>query len=183
MYEYLIGQVGAVHPNGVVYEVGGIGYFLNVANPYGFKPEGRVYVHLVVREDSHTLYGFANVEEKALFLKLTSVTGIGPKSALAILAAGDVDSLVGAIESDNVSYLLKFPGVGKKTASQIILDLKGKLADFEVSDSVVHSNELEDALEALIALGYSAREVKKLKLLPGSSASEYMQQGLKLLNK
>ncbi|MGC3438144.1 Holliday junction branch migration protein RuvA, partial [Enterococcus faecium] len=85
-----------------------------------------IYVHQVIREVAHLLYGFDSLEDKQLFLRLVSVSGIGPKSALAIMASEDHSGLIQAVESCDVTYLTKFPGVGKKTAQQMILDLKGK---------------------------------------------------------
>ena len=118
------------------------------------------------------LYGFQSRQEKALFTKLLSVTGIGPKGALAILASGQVDQVVQAIENEDESFLVKFPGVGKKTARQMILDLKGKLEDIVpdafpnlFNDTVVHVSkapELDEAILALKALGYSDKEVEKV---------------------
>lgn len=132
-------------------------------------------MHQAVREDAITLYGFKDYNEKQLYLKLISVSGIGPKSGLAILANDDHVGLVQAIESEEISYLMKFPGVGKKTAAQIILDLKGKLDDLEIIrvpiDGVMQQElslsqdqkPVNEAIEALTALGYSAKEIKKVE--------------------
>ena len=133
MYEYLTGLVTSVTPQYVVLEVGGIGYQLFVANPYRFQEDAekpvRIYVYQAVRDDNISLFGFVDRAEKQLFLQLINVSGIGPKSALAILANPDHQGLIDAIANDNVGYLTKFPGIGKKTASQIVLDLKDKVAD------------------------------------------------------
>ena len=96
-------------------------------------------------------------EEKNLFIKLISVKGIGPKGALAILANGDIDGLESAIESGDVKYLQKFPGIGPKASGQIILDLKGKLGAIKVVDP-----KINDVKEALKSLGYNNQELKKL---------------------
>ena len=113
-------------------------------------------------------------EEKLLFTKLLNVTGIGPKGALAILASGEPAQVVQAIENEDEAFLIKFPGVGKKTARQMILDLKGKLPDIlpdyfpnlfnpdEQEEGVPKQEEFEEAILALLALGYSEREVKKI---------------------
>ena len=133
MYEYIKGKVVAVHPAYIVLEIANIGYQISMGNPYRYssylEQEVTVYTHLAIREDAHTLYGFSRLEEKLLFLKLLSVSGIGPKSALAIMANDDHEGLIFAVEHDDVTYLTKFPGVGKKTAQQMILDLKGKVGD------------------------------------------------------
>ena len=168
MYEYMTGVVKQVHPTAIVLEVNHIGYRLLMANPFRLQEqlgtEVTVQVELIVREDAHTLYGFMNSEEKQLFHQLISVSGIGPKSAVSILAAEDQEGFVTAIESGDVTYLTKFPGVGKKTAQQIILDLKGKV-DFSVEETktqVSTTPVLEEMQEALLGLGYSAKEIKKI---------------------
>lgn len=191
MFEYLNGEVTAVYPGYVVLDVNGVGYKLTVANPYRYelKQSATIYVEQIVRENEQSLYGFFDLEEKQLFQKLTSVSGIGPKSAVAILAGNDTSGVFSAIESGDVNYLIKFPGVGKKTAQQIVLDLQGKL---EVSASqnsteidLSASSQLNDGLEALISLGYSTKDVKKitdkLKESDATTADEYVREGLKLL--
>ncbi|MFL2063694.1 Holliday junction branch migration protein RuvA [Latilactobacillus sakei] len=202
MYEYLKGLVTAVNPYYVVLEVQGIGYQLQVANPYRYTESMsevvQIYVHQAVRDTDITLFGFYDLDEKQLFQKLISVSGIGPKSALAILANSDHSGLIQAIMNDDIGYLTKFPGVGKKTAQQIALDLKGKLGDLEQSATLVgqtaidlgsqgDSPELSDALAALSALGYSAREVKaitpKLTDFTAQTTDQYLREGLRLLMK
>jgi Holliday junction DNA helicase, RuvA subunit len=190
MYEYLKGVLTKISPTYIVVEVAGIGYILNTANPYSFShlvnQDVKVYVHQVVREDSQMLYAFISEEEKNIFLKLISVSGIGPKSALAILATADNDGLVDAIHSSNINYLIKFPGVGKKTAMQMVLDLEGKF-DLENNISLLDSNEnneLDEAMEALSALGYRASELKKVrtKLEKASDTTEgYIKSALKIM--
>ncbi|WP_313467394.1 Holliday junction branch migration protein RuvA [Carnobacterium sp.] len=203
MYEYIKGTVTFVGPAYVVIEANSIGYLLYMANPFRFSnklnKEVTIYVHQAVREDAITLYGFKDYNEKQLYLKLISVSGIGPKSGLAILANDDHAGLIQAIESEDVSYLTKFPGVGKKTASQIILDLKGKLDELEVvSTSAEGSVQQElplstnhgpvnEAIEALAALGYSAREIKKIepdiRKLNKETTDAYLREALRLLMK
>ena len=120
MFEYLNGKLVKISPTNIVIDVAGIGYLISVANPYAWSAlmntEVKIYVHQVIREDAHSLYGFVNEAEKALFLRLISVSGIGPKSALAIIAAADNEGLITAIDNSDIKYLTKFPGVGKKTA-------------------------------------------------------------------
>jgi len=163
MYGYINGRITKVTPKYIIIENNGIGYLLIVPNPYNFKlgDEYKIYTHQYVREDTLDLYGFAKEDEKELFLKLISVSGIGPKSALSILATGTVKEIVHAIENRNDSYLKKFPGIGAKASQQIILDLNGKLAIAE--EVVVRGNsKLEDVEEALIALGYGKKEISKV---------------------
>lgn len=200
MYEYLTGTITQVFPAYIVVENNGIGYLINVANPFRFKSDEtkqeKIYLHQVVRENEIALYGFSDFNEKQLFLKLISVSGIGPKSALAILANEDHNGFVSAVNNDDDAYLTKFPGIGKKTAKQIILDLKGKLGGLESGEPLKGQQDLEivaeqtspylkEALEALLALGYTKTEVKKTgrKLLDfkGDSTDEYLRQALRLM--
>lgn len=200
MYEYLTGTITQVFPAYIVVENNGIGYLINVANPFRFKTDEtkqeKIYLHQVVRENEIALYGFSDFNEKQLFLKLISVSGIGPKSALAILANEDHNGFVSAVNNDDDAYLTKFPGIGKKTAKQIILDLKGKLGGLERGEPLKGQQDLEivaeraspylkEALEALLALGYTKTEVKKTgrKLLDfkGDSTDEYLRQALRLM--
>ncbi|WP_414840717.1 Holliday junction branch migration protein RuvA [Enterococcus saccharolyticus] len=200
MYEYIIGKVAAIHPAYIVIETNGIGYQIASGNPYRYSgkmdQEIKIFIHQVIREDAHTFYGFNSLEEKQLFLRLISVSGIGPKSGLAIMANDDHEGLIAAIESGDITYLTKFPGVGKKTAQQLILDLKGKLGELageltgEVPMELFTTSEnpaLEEAIAALQALGYSERETKKVhkQLLqePIQSTDEYLRAGLKLMMK
>lgn len=196
MYEYINGLITLVEPAYLVVENNGIGYRLNIANPYRFteKTSRIFYIEQIVRETEISLYGFADASEKKLFNKLLDVSGIGPKSALAILASDSAIGLASAVENDDVSYLTQFPGVGKKTAQQIILDLKGKLDDLVSAaaapeQSIVSKQDhraLDDALDALIALGYTSRDVKMIgKKLDGvvDTTDGYIRQALKLLVK
>ena len=197
MYEYIKGILTKITAKYIVVETVGIGYLLHVANPYAYSgkmnQEVHVYLHQVVREDTHLLYGFATEEEKQLFLNLISVSGIGPVSALAIIAADDNAGLVQAIESKNITYLTKFPKIGKKTAQQMILDLEGKI-NLDLEDTPAQTNAkvseenqaLEEAMEAMLALGYKATELKKIKkFFEGTTdtAENYIKSALKMLVK
>lgn len=193
MYEYLKGTLVKITPTYIVVEVSGIGFLIHVANPYAFSTlvnaAIQVYTHQVIREDAHTLYGFSDETEKQLFLQLISVSGIGPKSALAIIAADDNVGLVTAIDSGDIKYLTKFPGVGKKTASQMVLDLEGKFEQVVTKrpNAKPESNtSLSDALEALRALGYKPAELKKVeKQLDGTldTTEGFIKTALKLMMK
>jgi len=195
MYEYLNGELAHILPTAIVIDVHGVGYQVVFANPYrlqdSLKKQIKVLVQQVVREDSITLYGFISSEERELFQRLISVSGIGPKSAMSILANDDTEGFVNAVESGNVTYLTKFPGVGKKTAQQIILDLKGKFEAVpeETTKAVVSTNQatLEEAKEALLGLGYSAKEItkiwKSLEATAPSTTQEALKVAFKLLMK
>ena len=195
MYEYLNGELAHILPTAIVVDVHGVGYQVVFANPYrlqdSLKKQIKVLVQQVVREDSITLYGFISSEERELFQRLISVSGIGPKSAMSILANDDTEGFVNAVESGNVTYLTKFPGVGKKTAQQIILDLKGKFEAVpeETTKAVVSTNQatLEEAKEALLGLGCSAKEItkiwKSLEAAAPSTTQEALKVAFKLLMK
>lgn len=195
MYEYLNGELAHILPTAIVVDVYGVGYQVVFANPYrlqvSLKKQIKVLVQQVIREDSITLYGFISSEERELFQRLISVSGIGPKSAMSILANDDTEGFVNAVESGNVTYLTKFPGVGKKTAQQIILDLKGKFEAVpeETTKAVVSTNQatLEEAKEALLGLGYSAKEItkiwKSLEAAAPSTTQEALKVAFKLLMK
>lgn len=188
MFEYLDGELVHILPTAIVVDVHGVGYRVVFANPYrlqdSLKKQIKVLVQQVVREDSITLYGFISNEERELFQRLISVSGIGPKSAMSILANDDTEGFVNAVESGNVTYLTKFPGVGKKTAQQIILDLKGKFEALpeEATKAVVSTNQatLEEAKEALLGLGYSAKEITKIWKLLEAAAPSTTQEALKV---
>ena len=195
MYEYFNGELAHILPTAIVIDVHGVGYQVVFANPYrlqdSLKKQIKVLVQQVVREDSITLYGFISSEERELFQRLISVSGIGPKSAMSILANDDTEGFVNAVESGNVTYLTKFPGVGKKTAQQIILDLKGKFEALPevTTKAVVSTNQatLEEAKEALLGLGYSAKEItkiwKSLEAAAPSTTQEALKVAFKLLMK
>ncbi|MCT8139530.1 Holliday junction branch migration protein RuvA [Anaerobacillus sp. CMMVII] len=201
MIEFVKGYVNYIDTQYVVIDVKGIGYQIFCANPFIFKvdleAEIIVYTYQYVREDTIKLFGFRSRDERALFEKLLNVSGIGPKGALAILASGQPQQVVNAIEEENEAFLTKFPGVGKKTARQMILDLKGKLADFmpslvgpvyelKADQKAKYPRELEDAIEALQALGYVEREIKKIapKLAEEQlSTDQYIKKALQLLLK
>ena len=147
----------------IFFVLSGIGYLIYVSNPYQFTKgkETLVYVYQQVKEDGILLFGFLSKEEKDLFLKLIMVKGIGCKTAIGILATGDVNAIIQAIESKNIVYLKKIPGIGPKAAQQIILDLQGKFNGV-ISEMILTSVEFDEAIEVLIALGYKRQEVDKV---------------------
>jgi Holliday junction DNA helicase RuvA len=199
--ECLTGKVINIEPETVVVDVNGVGYLVYCGNPYKFGEwmdnSITIYTYQHVREDAIRLYGFFHREERRLFEKLLQVSGIGPKGALAIVAAEQPELVIQAIENEDESFLVKFPGVGKKTARQMILDLKGKVAELvpsltetseHVSDVVNRhttsslSKELDEALEALRALGYVEREIKKVQPILEKqelTTDEYIKLALK----
>lgn len=196
MYDYIKGTLTKITAKYIVVEAAGLGYLINVANPYSFSnvmnQEVQIYLHHVVREDAQLLFGFQREEEKEVFLKLISVSGIGPTTALAIVAVDDNEGLVAAIDNSDIKYLMKFPKIGKKTAQQMVLDLAGKFVDTPTTagganKSATSNNEaLEEAMEALLALGYKAAELKKIKTFfegTNETAEQYIKTALKMLMK
>ncbi|MGI2286108.1 Holliday junction branch migration protein RuvA [Staphylococcus cohnii] len=198
MYAYIKGTLTVLNPTHVVLEASGVGYEIQTPNSYRFQKykdqEILIHTSLIVREDAQLLYGFINQEEKNMFLSLIKVTGIGPKSALAILASSSPNEVKIAIENENDAYLTKFPGIGKKTARQIVLDLKGKVQVTEEDSSQLFnvdqnnpqdSSIVKEALLALEALGYSKRELNKVeKTLDKESfesIDDAVKRGLQLL--
>jgi holliday junction DNA helicase RuvA len=179
LYDFIKGTVEFVGPEYIAIENNGIGFQIVTPNPfmYSSKLDQKitVFTYQYVREDLLALYGFETREEKKLFTKLLNVSGIGPKGALAILASGEVQQVVQAIENEDEGFLIKFPGVGKKTARQMILDLKGKLQNvvpdyfpnlFNAGETPMETNNwnaaFEEAMLALKALGYTEKEIKKI---------------------
>lgn len=202
LFDYIKGTLVYITPEYIVLDNQQIGYQVRCPNNYQFQKymheEMIVYTYHYVREDQFTLYGFETREEKMLFQKLIQVSGIGPKGALAILASGHPEHIVQAIEEENEQFLVKFPGVGKKTARQIILDLKGKLDDLApdlfraattkitVSVQTEENGALKEAIEALKALGYSEREIKKITPMleqETGTTDMYLKRALQLMLK
>lgn len=184
MYSYLCGTITEIRSNYITLETHGVGYQLFTPNPYVFSlgQETKVYIYQKVAEDQISLFGFGTAAEKELFLKLIGVTGIGPKSATAILAAGSVEAIATAIETGNAKYLQKFPGIGPKASQQIILDLQGKI---ELGTVLNVTDSLREVEEALAALGYNGKEIKKIlpKLDGSKPTKELIKDALKMMLK
>ncbi|WP_374019655.1 Holliday junction branch migration protein RuvA [Paenibacillus thiaminolyticus] len=177
MIDFVRGSVVHLEADYVVLDVQGIGYRIYTPNPYAFaKSEAAVtvYTHHHVREDAILLFGFASRQEQKLFRRLIEVSGVGPKVALGILSAGKPDSVVAAIQQENYSFLTKLPGIGKKTAQRIVLDLKDKLdgmgwdmdpgslfAEVETIEDNREAGAWDEAREALKALGYRDVELDR----------------------
>ena len=183
MYEYIKGIIVEVSTNYIVLDNNGIGYMIYVSNPYSYKINNEyiIYVYQHIREDENTLYGFKSLDDKELFMKLISVKGLGAKMAIPMLSGDNKDDIYDAIENGNINYLKKFPKIGDKVARQIILDLKGKLA--AANDS--NSDNYVELTETLKSLGYKAQDVKKI--LPNIDNSKSLEvqvkEALKLLLK
>lgn len=196
MYDYIKGKLSKITAKFIVVETAGLGYMIYVANPYSFSgyvnQEVTIYLHQVIRDDAHLLFGFHTENEKEIFLNLISVSGIGPTTALAIIAVDDNEGLVSAIDNSDIKYLTKFPKIGKKTAQQMILDLSGKFVESSGESatsrkvSSEQNSNLEEAMEALLALGYKATELKKVKAFfegTNETVEQYIKSSLKMLMK
>lgn len=177
----------------ILLDVNGVGYEVEVpmSTFYNLPALGEKVVlltHFVVREDAQLLYGFATERERATFRQLLKVNGIGAKSALGILSGMSVEDLADAIALQEAALLVRIPGIGKKTAERLLLELKGKLG-FESSAPALLAGETKpvgsDVLNALLALGYNEREaLAAVKQLPaGLAVSEGIRQALKSLSK
>ena len=187
MIGFVRGNIHAFGLDYVLVDVNGIGYRVSFYHPEALSvgKEMTIYTYQHVREDEITLFGFLSLLEYDLFVKLISVKGLGPKTACGILAASSPEKVIDAIENGDVAFMKRMPGVGSKTASQIILDLKGKLVETEEKAPAVNER-LKDALEALKTLGYKAGELKNVtkKLQQEDlSTDEYIRKALGMLAK
>lgn len=184
MYSYFKGSIKEIEGDHIVIEVNNIGYKIFVSNPYSYNLDEstKVYLYNHIREDEYSLYGFKSVEERDIFLRLINVKGMGPKTALGLLATGSVNGLIDAINKENILYLKKFPKVGEKLARQIVLDLKGKM---ESKDNLYDNDETEELISVLENLGYSKNDIKRI--LPNVDKSNTLEvqvkEALKLMLK
>ena len=183
MYSYMIGIVTGYDKNCIILELNNIGYLINVANPYSYKlnEEVKVYLYNHIKEDENSLYGFKSMEEKDLFLKLINVKGIGPKMAMPLFAGNNINGIYDAINTDNVTYLTRFPKIGDKVAKQIILDLKGKLT----GQTDLFQSDSKELIEVLESLGYKNGDIKKIlsKIDISLGIEDQIKEALKLLGK
>ncbi len=178
-------------PPVVCIDVGGIGYEIDVpmSTLYDLPETGgcvSLYTHLAVREDAHTLYGFLSAKERSAFRALIKVTGIGARTALAVLSGMTVDELGSAITQQETGRLTRVPGIGKKTAERLLLELRGKLgADLPSAPGTSSGGGREDIVNALLALGYSNTESQAaLKKVPeGVDVAEGIRAALKSLSR
>lgn len=194
MISRLSGRLIEKMPPQIVIDVNGVGYEVDVSMQtfYRLPALGEtvsLYTQLVVREDAHLLFGFADAQERATFRQLVKVSGIGAKTALGILSAMTAEELARAVAGEDVKRLSSAPGIGKKTAERMILELRGKLAADTVSDGLppaaAPADETDDIVSTLLALGYSEREAKAaVKNIPaGTDVGEGVRLALKNLLK
>ncbi|MDQ9171344.1 Holliday junction branch migration protein RuvA [Oxalobacteraceae bacterium R-40] len=191
----MIGRLSGIllekNPPQLLIDCGGIGYEANVPmstfyNLPGLGEKVVLLTHLIVREDAHLLYGFGTAEERDVFKQLIKISGVGPRTALSILSGMSVADLIHAVTVQEAGRLTKVPGIGKKTAERLLLELKGKLgADLGAMGAAAAGDASSDILNALLALGYSDKEaVLALKQVPsGTGVSEGIKLALKALSK
>lgn len=170
MITYIKGEITFKTPTFIIVETGGIGYHVNISLHTYAQIEKmervKILTHLQVKEDSHTLYGFAEADERTLFVQLISVSGIGPSTAQVLLSTMNSDELKSAIISEDLVAFKRVKGVGPKTAKRIILDLKDKVmkesGDTPLTFSTQDNTVRDEALSALVTLGYNRIQVQKV---------------------
>ncbi|MBN1926734.1 MAG: Holliday junction branch migration protein RuvA [Prolixibacteraceae bacterium] len=193
MIEYLNGRLVELNPAHVVLDLNGTGYYVHVSlNTYSAlsgKQNARLYIHEVIREDAHSLYGFSDFDERELFRLLISVSGVGANTGILLLSSLNVNELRGAIVSDDVNRLKSVKGIGLKTAQRIIVELKDKLAKEPVgSDIFITANNTTraEALSALVTLGFVKKNAEKvidsvIRDNPEKSVEQIIKDALKLM--
>ena len=195
MIGFLRGRLAAKQPPSLLIDVGGVGYELEapMSTFYGLPAAGEpvaLFTHLVVREDAHILYGFGTDSERRLFRGLLKVSGVGPKIALGILSGASVDDFLRTIEAEDAAMLTRIPGIGRKTAERVIIEMRDSVKKFAtpalgasgvggIGNSI---NPQSEAFSALLALGYKPPEVSRLLNSvdePGLSTTELIRRALK----
>jgi Holliday junction DNA helicase RuvA len=193
MYEYIRGNIADISPANIIMETGGIGYFINISlSSYSQlmgKTEAKLFLHQIVREDAHTLYGFSNSNERELFRNLISVNGVGAGTAIVMLSSLSPDEIRAAVTTENVAVLKAVKGIGIKTAQRIIIDLKDKLGKLPETGQILLSpnNTIRnESLSALVMLGFVKRDAEKIvtKIIqeqPDATVELVIKQALKRL--
>lgn len=193
MIAFITGNVVSYTADTVILDHNGLGW--QIAYPHceelSLNKEIRIYTYMHITENEMSLFGFSSQDEKNLFLKLISVKGLGPKTAMNMLSKSGLNKIIQAIENGDVSALKKMPGIGAKSASQIVLDLKGKLVPVAVktptAETEVYPKEIADALEGLKNLGYKGSDLSNVGNIlceqPGLSVSEYLKIALRYMQK
>jgi len=193
MYEFIRGTIIERNPASLVIEAAGVGYSVNISlNTYtklNQKTDALIYLHQVVREDAHLLFGFGDKTERELFRNLISVNGVGANTAIMMLSSLSPDEIATAVTTENVAVLKAVKGIGIKTAQRIIIDLKDKLAKFRENDTIFalpDNTILNESLSALVMLGFVKRDAEKVvtKILqeqPQTTVESVIKQALKRL--
>lgn len=193
MYEYLSGKLAEITPSFAVIDCGGVGYMVEITvNTYTQikdRDNVKLYVHYVVREDAHLLFGFYEIAEREMFRILISISGVGVNTARVMLSTLTVDELKEAVATKNVKKVQSVKGIGAKGAQRIILEMQdkiGKVSDNAISSMFETNQNLEEALAALVMLGFQKAAADKVlqavnKKQPGLSVEELIKEGLKAL--
>ncbi len=195
MIGYLTGKIISKKPTQIMLDVNGVGYIVNISvNTFEKLPEKdtavSLFTYLSVKEDSMDLYGFSSLPEKEIFQLLISVSGVGPKLGQSILSGIQIDDLYDAIQSGNIQRMIAIPGVGRKTAERLILELRDKLEKVEISGGSIPDSSMKiknDAVTALVNLGYNQKTAEKAirKILDENksvSIEDLVKESLKILN-
>ncbi len=194
MYEFVAGNVEEISPTHVVINTHGVGYFIHISLNTFENIRGnnnlKIYTHLAVKEDSHTLFGFADKKERMLFRHLISVSGIGTATARMVLSSLNENEIIGAILNGNVALLKSIKGIGPKAAQRMILELQDKLGKLDVDYELMKgglSTHMNEATDALLALGFGRTAIEKVlvkvsnELGEGSDTEQLIKKSLKLL--
>lgn len=188
MYEYIKGILVEAEPTYAIVESGGIGYNINISvNTYSQISQAKevmLFLHLIVREDAHLLYGFATKEERKLFRQLISVSGIGANTAGVMLSSMTVNEIIGAVMTENVNAIKSVKGIGLKTAQRVIIELKDKVGGVEMVNNMAENSMpaiKEEALSALVMLGFvKAQAAKVLDKIIAAGGVTTVEQLIKL---
>jgi Holliday junction DNA helicase RuvA len=193
MFEYIKGAVTTLKPSHIILEANSVGYFITISlNTYTQlhgKESTMLYIHQVIREDAHLLYGFSTETERELFRMLISVNGIGSNTAIMMFSSLSPDEIKSAILTENINLLKSIKGIGIKTAQRVIIDLKDKVGKSPASEQIVLSADntiRNEALSALIMLGFAKKPVEKeldkiLAANPKQTVESIIKQALKSL--
>jgi Holliday junction DNA helicase, RuvA subunit len=193
MYSFISGTVVEKNPTYVVLDNQGIGYFINISlntfTAIGEQQHVKLFVHLAIREDAHTLYGFYTESERELFLQLITVSGVGCNTARLILSSMTVKEAVDAIATNNIRMIQGVKGIGAKTAQRIVVDLHDKVGKLEAGGEIssLGNNTLKDeALSALMVLGFNKASIEKvldklLKQMENPTVEDLIKESLRLL--
>ena len=191
----LIGLIKEKTPSSILLEVNGIGYEIAVPLSTSFQlpnvgESAYLLTHLVVREDQHSLYGFATDEERKLFRALIKISGVGAKLAITILSGTNVNGFIQSVVNEDIDALVHLPGIGKKTAERLIVEMKDKVSEISSDENSLSQNNensaVAEAMNALVNLGYKTKDAKTIldKIeSEGHTVEELIRQALKSLNK
>jgi len=194
MYDYIVGKLAELTPTHSVVEINGLGYLVNISlqtySAINGKNEVKLYLHQVIREDAHLLFGFYEAKERELFRLLISVSGVGASTARLILSSLTADELRAAILTENINLIKQVKGIGLKTAQRIVVDLKDKVVGDDFTSKQImpaaHNTSREEALSALVMLGFSKPATEKvldqiIRESGGGAVEELIKSALKRL--